>query len=208
MASHPGPEAAKQPWTITLSPPCLTVGMCSFYEIMWCFMPAVMGHRSYTMFNFCCISPQNICPKVLGIIKIVFGKCETSLCVLAGQQWLLPQNSPMDAVFAQFLTYCWIMNTDLNWGKWGLQFFKSSGFFNYLLDESSLRSWSNSPFVDYGFDRGLLSYWLSLFICVKLKDSDLCHVVEQAPSSCQWQLSRLSPQITSSPCKWMGSCRL
>ena len=27
MASRPGPEAAKQPQTITLPPPCLTVGM-------------------------------------------------------------------------------------------------------------------------------------------------------------------------------------
>ncbi len=27
MASHPGPEAAKQPQTTTLPPPCLTVGI-------------------------------------------------------------------------------------------------------------------------------------------------------------------------------------
>ncbi len=48
------------------------------------------------------------------------------------------------AVFAQYLSYCWIMNTDLNWGKWGLQFFRCcSGFFYDLLDESSLHSWSN-----------------------------------------------------------------
>ncbi len=47
-------------------------------------------------------------------------------------------------VFAQYLSYCWIMNTDLNWGKWGLQFFRCcSGVFYDLLDESSLRSWSN-----------------------------------------------------------------
>ncbi len=30
MASRPGPEAAKQPQTITLPPPRLTVGMMSF----------------------------------------------------------------------------------------------------------------------------------------------------------------------------------
>ncbi len=71
------------------------------------------------------------------------------------------------------LSYYWIMNTDLNWGKWGLQFFRcSSGFFYDLLDELSLRSWSNfgrpttpgtvhhcskfSPFVDNGSDRGSL----------------------------------------------------
>ncbi len=65
------------------------------------------------------------------------------------------------------------MNTDFNWGKWGLQFFRCcSGFFYDLLDESLLRSWSNfgrlatpgkvhhcskfSPFVDNGSDRGSL----------------------------------------------------
>ncbi len=96
----------------------------------------VTGHTPSKKLNSCRISPQNICPKVLGIIKLFFGKCETSLCVLFGQQWLLPWNSPMDAVFAQSLSYCWIMNTDLNWG---LQFFRCcSGFFYDLLDESSL----------------------------------------------------------------------
>ncbi len=64
--------------------------------------------------------------------------------VIFGQQWLLSWNSPMDAVFAQSLSYCWIMNTDLNWGTWGLQFFRCcSGFFYDLLDESLLHSWSN-----------------------------------------------------------------
>ncbi len=69
------------------------------------FTPDVTGHTPSKKFNFCLISPQNICPKVLGIIKIFFGKCEMSLCVLFGQQWLLPWNSPMDAVFAQSLSY-------------------------------------------------------------------------------------------------------
>ncbi len=143
---------------------------CSFYEML---MSGVTGHAPSKKFNFYRISPQNICPKVLGIIKIFFGKCETSLCVLFGQQWLLPWNSPMDAVFAQSLSYCWIMNTDLNWGKWGLEFFRCcSGFFYDLLDESSLCSWSNfgrlstpgkvhhcskfSLFVDNGSDLGSL----------------------------------------------------
>ncbi len=44
------------------------------------FLPDVTGHAPSKKFNFCLISPQNICPKVLGIIKIFFGKCETSLC--------------------------------------------------------------------------------------------------------------------------------
>ncbi len=137
------------------------------------FTPDVTGHTPSKKCNFCRISSQNICPKVLGIINIHFGKCETSLCVLFGQQWLLPWNSPMDAVFAQSLSYRWIMNIDLNWGKWGLQFFRCcSGFFYDLLDESALRSWSNfgrpatpgkvhhcskfSPFVDNGSDCGSL----------------------------------------------------
>ncbi len=93
-------------------------------------MPDVTGHTPSKKFNFCLISPQNICPNVLGIIKIFFGKCETSPWVIFGQQCLLSWNSPMDAVFAQSLSYCWTMNTDLNWGKWGLQFFRwCSGFF-------------------------------------------------------------------------------
>ncbi len=118
---------------------------CSFYEML-CFglcgcMPDVTGHTPFKKFNFCLISPQNICPKVLRIIKIfLFGKCETSFCVF-GQQWFLPWKNPMDAVFAQSLSSCWIMNTDLNWGEWGLQFFRCYfRFFYYLLDESSLRS--------------------------------------------------------------------
>ncbi len=97
---------------------------CSFYEILCWFYPRCNGHTPSKKFNFCLISPQNICPKVLGIIKIFFGKCEASLCVLFGQQWLLSWNSPVDAIFAQSLSYCWIMNSDLNWGKWGLQFFR------------------------------------------------------------------------------------
>ncbi len=44
-------------------------------------MPDVTGHTPFKKFNFCHISPQNSCPKVLGIIRIFFGKCETSLCV-------------------------------------------------------------------------------------------------------------------------------
>ncbi len=67
MASRPGPEAVKQPQTITL-PPRLT--------------QMLTGHTPSKKFNFCLISPQNICPKVLGIIKIFFAKCETSLSVL------------------------------------------------------------------------------------------------------------------------------
>ncbi len=153
------------------------------------FTSDVTGHTPSKKLNFCLISPQNICPKVLGIIKIFFDKCETSLCVLFGRQWLLPRSSPMDAVFARSFSYCWIMNTELNWGKWVLQLFRCcSGFFYDLLDESSLRSWSNfgrtatsgkvhhcykfSPFVDNGSDRGSLESqslrngFITLFILI------------------------------------------
>ncbi len=115
-------------------------------------------------FNFCLMIPQNIWPKA---------KCETSHFFFFDQQCLLPWNSPMDAVFAQSLSYCWIMSTDLIRGKRGLRLFRCcSGLFYDFLDESSFRSWSNvgrpathgkvhhcykfSPFVDNGSDCGSL----------------------------------------------------
>ncbi len=137
------------------------------------FTPDVTGHTSSKKFNFCCISPQNIWPKFLGIFKIFFWQMwDEPLCSFWSAV-ALPWNSPVDAVFAQFLSYCWILNTDLNWGKWGLQIFRCCyGFFYDLLDESSLRSLSNfgrpatpgkvhhcskfSPFVDNCSDRGSL----------------------------------------------------
>ncbi len=171
MASHPGPETAKQPQTITLPPPCLTVGMMFFF--MKCcvgFMPDVTGHAPSKKFNFC-LSPQNICPKVLGIIKIFWQMWDEPLFFLVSSGFCLGTLPLMP--FLPSLSYYWIMNTDLNWGKWGLQLFRCcSGFFYDLLDESSLRSWINfgrpatsgkvhhcskfSPFVDNGSDRGSL----------------------------------------------------
>ncbi len=47
----------------------------------------------------------------------------------------------------------------------------------------------------------------SLFICIKLNDSELCRVAGHALSGRQWQLLHLSPEIASSPLKLMGSCR-
>ncbi len=46
-----------------------------------------------------------------------------------------------------------------------------------------------------------LSYWLSLLICIKLKDSERCRIAGHASSGRQW-----SPEIASSQLKWMGSC--
>ncbi len=96
---------------------------------------------------------------------------DESLCYF-WSAWLCLGALPW-SVFAQSLSYWWIMNTDLNWGKWGLQFFRCcSGFFDDLLNESSLCSWSNfgrpaapgkvqhwskfPPFVYNGSDRGSL----------------------------------------------------
>ncbi len=147
--------------------------LCSFNEMLCWFYDRCNGTHTFQKVQLLSHQSTEYLPKSLGDNQDNFGKCETSLCVLFGQQWLLPWNCPMDAVFAQSLSYCWIMNTDLNWGKWGLQFFRCcSGLFYDLLDESSLRSWSNfgmpatpgkvhhcskfSPFVDNGSDRGSL----------------------------------------------------
>ncbi len=111
-------------------------------------------------------------PKSLGDYQDIFWQM-WGLCVVFGHQWLLPWKSPMDVIFAQSFSSCWIMKTDLNWGQWGLQFFRCcSGLVYDLLDESSLCSWSNfgrpvapgkvhhcykfSSFVDNGSDRGSL----------------------------------------------------
>ncbi len=88
------------------------------------FTPDVMGHTPSKKFNFCLVSPQSIFPKVLGIIKMFSGKTEMSFYVLFAQQRFWSWNSAMQAIFAQSLSYGGVMNTDLNWGKWGLQFFR------------------------------------------------------------------------------------
>ncbi len=100
------------------------------------FMPDVMGHTPSKKFNFCLVSPQSIFPKVLGIIKMFSGKTEMSFYVLFAQQRFWSWNSAMQAIFAQSLSYDGVMITDLNWGKWGLQFFRCCcGVFCDLLDE-------------------------------------------------------------------------
>ncbi len=48
------------------------------------------------------------------------------------------------STIAQSLSYGGVVDTDLNWGKRGLQFFRCCcGVFCDLLDESSLHSWGN-----------------------------------------------------------------
>lgn len=92
---------------------------------------------------------------------------------------ILSWNFAIKAIFCQSLPHSGVMNTDPNWGKWGLQLFGCCDIFCDLLDELPLCSWSNSlwpptpgkvhhcsvflPFVDYGFQWAwqlLRSTWL------------------------------------------------
>ncbi len=138
-ASHPGPGPGPDHHTTTTMFDC-------WYDVLFMkccvgFTPDVTGHAPSKKFNFCLISPQNICPKVLGIIKIFFGKCEMSRSFWSAVAFAL-ELSQGRCFFP--VSYCWILNTDLTWGKWGLQFFRCcSGFLYELLDESPLHSWSN-----------------------------------------------------------------
>ncbi len=146
---------------------------CSFYEMLCWFYARCNGTHTFQKVQLLSHQSTEYLPKSLGDHQDIFW-----------QMWNEPLCSFWSAVafalelshgclFAQSLSYCWIMNTDLNWGYWGLQFFRCcSGFFYDLLDESSLCSWSNfgrpatpgkvhhcskfSPFVDNGSDRGLL----------------------------------------------------
>ncbi len=173
MASRPGPEAAKQPQTITLPPPCLTVSM--MLKCCW-FYARCNGTRIFQKVKLLAHQSTEYLPKVVGIIKMFFGKYEMSLCVIFGQQWCLPWNSPMHAIFAQPLSYCCIMNTDLNWGKWGLQFFRCcSGFFYDILDESSLLSWSSFGKVMGRFTTvpSFLPLWIMALTMVRLSPKTL-----------------------------------
>lgn len=72
---YPGPEAAKQPQTITLPPPSLNVGMMFFcVKSGVSLMPDVTGLKPSKKFSFCLISPENIFHKSLWDHQHVFGK--------------------------------------------------------------------------------------------------------------------------------------
>ncbi len=146
------------------------------------FMPDVMGHTKAQILSH---QSTEYLPKCLGDSQdILWQMWGEPLCTFL-------YFSPMEAVFPQSLSYCWIMNTDLNWGKWGLWFFRCcSGFFFELLDELSLRSWSNfgcpatpgkvhhcskfSPFVYNESDHGSLESQSLRNGCITL--SRLIHV--------------------------------
>ncbi len=127
------------------------------------FTPDVTGHAPSRKFNCCLISPQNICPKVLGIIKIFFW-----------QMWDEPLCSLWSAVsFA--LERSHVCPVSFSWTLTLIEANESSSSLKWVLlwlDESTLRSWGNfgrlatpgtvhhcskfSPFVDNGSDRGSL----------------------------------------------------
>ncbi len=73
------------------------------------FTSDVTGHTPSKKFTFCLISPHDICPKILGIIKIFFSKCETSLCVRA---FLVSSGFCLGTL--PWMPYSLILNTELN----------------------------------------------------------------------------------------------
>lgn len=163
-ANHPVPDAGKQPQAVTLPPDC----WCDVLFMKWCvsFVPDQEEHKPSKKLHFCLISPLNMFPKVF-LIKMCFGKCLYVFWGLFGQQAFTPWKSPC---FAQSVFYCWILNCDLNWDKWGPEFFRwCSGFFCNFLDDLLMPSWSNfgrlatpmkfhkfSLFVDNGYHCGVL----------------------------------------------------
>ncbi len=135
MAIRPGPEASKLPQTTTL-PPRLTVGMMFFlYEMLCWFYARCNWTHTFQEVQLLSHQSTEYLAKSLGDYQDIFWQMwdETLCSFRSAVDFAL--DSPMDAVFAQSLSYCWIMNTNLNWGKWGLQFFRCcSGFFYDLLD--------------------------------------------------------------------------
>lgn len=69
--NHTGPEVTKQPQTIALPPPCLTVGMMFFYfQCCVTFTTDVKRHTSSKKFNFAL--PIEYSPKSIGNDSGVF----------------------------------------------------------------------------------------------------------------------------------------
>ena len=161
-ASCPGPEAVKQPHIITLPPPYLTVGMMFFFWNAITFtrdetnLPKTSTfvssvHRIFSQKS--CFSSRWFLPNVWWAF------------VIFGQRWFSPGNSAMHAIFAECLSYGWVMNIDLNWGKWSLQFFRCCyGFFCDLLDELLLRSWVISVIQPFLGSLTTVSRFLHLWI--------------------------------------------
>ncbi len=72
MAIHPGPEAAKQPQTITLPPPCLMVGMMFFYEMLRGFYARCNGKHTFQKVQLLLCQYTEYLPKSLGDNQDIF----------------------------------------------------------------------------------------------------------------------------------------
>ncbi len=94
---------------------------CSFYEMLCCFYARCNGTHTFQKVKLLSHQPTEYLPKSLWDNQYIFWQLwNERLCSFwSAVAFALDLNSPMDAVFAQSLSYCWIMHTDLNWGKWG-----------------------------------------------------------------------------------------
>lgn len=103
---HNPPAKSKQPQALTLPSPCLTVSMMFLWwsaVLALCQMCGTHVFQKVTPMTYQSIEYYF---QSLGGHIHVFGKCMISLCVLFGHQWFVPSNSPIDAIFAQCLSYC------------------------------------------------------------------------------------------------------
>lgn len=126
------------------------------------FIPNVMESKPSNKFSFHLVIPQNIFPHFSWRLSSCFWQ---SLCLFLSAV-VVSLESPMDAIFSQFLSY-WIMNFDLNWEAWGLQFVRCcSWFFCDLLVESSIfnfgrfhHSFKFSSFVKDTWEPWCYGFW-------------------------------------------------
>uniref|UniRef100_A0A3Q3LAQ1 MCF.2 cell line derived transforming sequence-like 2 n=1 Tax=Mastacembelus armatus TaxID=205130 RepID=A0A3Q3LAQ1_9TELE len=73
-------RAAKQPQTITLPPPCSSTTLCCM-KCCVSFTRDITGRTPSKKFNFCLISPQNICLKVLGMMSLCVFLVRSGFCL-------------------------------------------------------------------------------------------------------------------------------
>lgn len=128
MESHPDPEAGKQPQTNTIPSPRL-------------FPPdATRLQTAPEMSTF--VTPQNIFPKVLEIVKMFlwqrWDECLYSLCSAAVFAFKLSHRCHLCPVSFLLLNHEY-----LTWDISDLQSRCCSLFFCAIVDESSMHSWSH-----------------------------------------------------------------
>ncbi len=144
---------------------------CSFYEMLCCFDAKCNGTHTFQKVKLLSHQSTEYLPKSLGDNQDIFGKCETSLCVLFGQQWLLPWTLPWMPFLPSFFLIV---------ESWTLTLIEASEACSSLdvVLGSFMTSWMSrrcalgvilvgrpllvhhcskfSPFVDNGSDRGSL----------------------------------------------------